>query len=408
MKIAIIGGGASGVMAAVTASEKNAKVQIIEKNEKLCKKLFITGKGRCNITNNCNQDQFLSNIVTNKRFLFSSIKSFSPENTINFFEKHNCSLKTERGGRVFPFSDKSSDIIKVFEKLLKEKNVEINLNTNCQEIIKNDKGFIILTNKGKFSADKVIVCGGGKSYSQTGSNGQIYSIITKLGHTITEIKPALCPILLQEDVSSLAGLSLKNVSIQATLNGKKIYSDFGEMLFTHNGVSGPIVLSMSSFINKSDLKNIILKVDLKPALDQKMLISRINRDFLETQNKLFRNSLNGLLPKSIIPFIIKLSQIPADIQVNSITAKQRQFLANLLKNLSFKVKALEDIDKAIITSGGVNVKEINPSTMESKILKGLYFAGEVIDVDALTGGFNLQIALCTAFTAANNAAENNA
>lgn len=405
MNIAVIGGGPAGLVSAGICSQSGAAVILIEKNAKLGKKLYITGKGRCNLTNNCSVEDFLLNVPTNPRFLNSAIRAFTPTDTISFFEKLNCPLKTERGNRVFPESDKSSDIISAFERFLHNNKVKVKLNTACQDIKINEKQeFEIQTDKGVATVQKLIICSGGASYSSTGSTGELFSIIKRLGHTVIDLKPALCPLILEEScVKDLAGLSLKNVTVEAIFNKKKLYSGFGEMLFTHEGVSGPLILSMSSYINKADIKNVEISIDLKPAIDEKTLLNRINRDFLEAKNKLFKNSLNELLPKSLIPIIINLSGISPELQTNSVTAVQRRSLVQLLKNLTFKVKSLDTLESAIITSGGVSVKEINPSTMESKLIKGLYFAGEVIDTDALTGGFNIQIALATGFLAGTNA-----
>jgi predicted Rossmann fold flavoprotein len=408
MNVAVIGAGPAGVLAAGFAAGGRNRILLIDKNEKICKKLFITGKGRCNITNNCAPDEFISNVVTNPRFLFSAVKAFPPSAAISLLEELGCPLKTERGNRVFPSSDKSSDVISAFKKFLSNNNVEIKLNTECKGIEKNGVGFVVNTNKSDFKVDRVIICGGGASYPATGSTGQIFDLIKKSGHKVIDLKPALCPLALYEDVAALAGLSLKNVSLEVLYGGKKIFADFGEMLFTHEGVSGPMILSASSYLNKyadksGTLENAIINIDLKPALDEKTLIGRINRDLDAAKNKLFKNSLNDLLPKSLIPYIIKLSLIPEDLQANSVTSQQRRHLALLLKKMTFNVKALGSFENAIVTSGGVDVKEINPSTMESKIIKGLYFAGEVIDVDALTGGFNLQIAMSTGYAAGVNA-----
>jgi predicted Rossmann fold flavoprotein len=403
VKIAVIGGGPAGIMAAAAAS-KNAEVILIEKNRKIGKKLFISGKGRCNITNNCDKKEFLNNVVTNNKFLYSAINAFSPDDTINLLEKLGCPLKTERGGRVFPQSDKSSDVIAAFERYLHQCGVNILYNTACINITRSGGGFDILTDGGIIKADKVIICSGGKSYSATGSSGELFEIIKNSGHTITRLLPSLCPIILKEDVSTLAGLTLKNVRIKA-LGRKKIFEDMGELLFTHRGISGPLALSMSAYINKFYIDGIKIIIDLKPALDENKLINRINRDFLDSKNKLFKNSLDELLPKSLIPIIINLSKINADKQCNAVTAVERRFLANLLKNLTFTAQCLDDIDCAIVTSGGVSVKEIDPSTMQSKIVKGLYFGGEVIDVDALTGGFNIQTALSTGFVAGSSCAK---
>lgn len=406
MNIIVIGGGPAGIMAAGTAAKSGADVILLEKNAKLGKKLYITGKGRCNITNNCDNDTFIKNVVTNPRFLYSSIKSFSPENTMEFFENAGCRLKTERGGRVFPESDKSSDILSAFQHFISGSGVKLILNCKCNDIKYFDGKFSVYTDKGVLTADKLIIASGGVSYSATGSTGELFKLIETLGHKIIPLKAALCPLIIKEDfVKELAGLSLKNVNVSAVHGGKVIYSEFGEMLFTHNGVSGPVILSMSSFINKYEAENIKVIIDLKPALDEKILYNRINRDFLAAKNKNFKNSLNELLPKSLIPVIIKLSGIDEEKQTNSVTAEERKRLVKLLKNFTLTVKSLDDIESAIITSGGVSVGEINPSSMESKIISGLYFAGEVIDVDALTGGFNIQIALSTGYIAGKNASK---
>lgn len=400
MKIAVIGGGPAGIMAAAAAS-KSADVILIEKNRKIGKKLFITGKGRCNITNNCDKREFLNNVVTNQKFLYSAINAFSPDDTIDLIERLGCPLKTERGGRVFPQSDKSSDIIAAFERYLNDCGVKILYNTACKNITNSGGGFDIMTDSGIISADKVIICSGGKSYSSTGSSGEMFDIIKGLGHTVTQLLPSLCQIILKEDVEALAGLTLKNVKVRA-LGRKKIFEGMGELLFTHKGISGPLALSMSAFINKFYIDGIKIIIDLKPALEENKLINRINRDFLEAKNKLFKNSLDDLLPKSLIPIIINLSKINPDKQCNAVTAIERRYLANLLKNLTFTAHCLDDIEYAIVTSGGVSVKEIIPSTMQSRVVEGLYFCGEVIDIDALTGGFNIQTALSTGFLAGDS------
>lgn len=405
MKIAVIGGGPAGITAAGAAAASGASVFLIERNEKLGKKLYITGKGRCNITNNCGVTEFLSSVVTNPKFLFSALNAFSPQDTINLLEKCGCPLKTERGGRVFPQSDKSSDVIKAFGKFLNKAGVEIKFNTSCKNIVKSNGKFNIITDRGEYYSDKVIICSGGKSYPSTGSAGDMYGIIKSLGHTVTPLAPSLCAVIVNESyVMELAGLTLKNVKVKAV--GKtKIFEGMGEMLFTHSGISGPLGLTVSAHINKIDLNGVKIIIDLKPALDENKLINRINRDFLDCKNAMFKNSLGNLLPKSLIPIIIKLSKIDPEKMCNAVTAEERRALSGILKNLTFTVSRLDDIENAVVTSGGVAASEINPSTMESKIVKGLYFAGEVIDVDALTGGFNIQIALSSGYLAGVSASK---
>lgn len=400
MNVAVIGGGPAGMMAAGTAAKNGAKALLVERNEKLGKKLYITGKGRCNVTNNCPFDEFLKNVVTNSKFLHSALSAFSPSDAVSFLEKYGCRLKAERGGRIFPESDKASDITAAFTRFLSENKVEIMLSSRCLDIVPKAGGFDIITDRGNFSADRLVICTGGASYPSTGSTGEMFGLIEKMGHTVTPLRPALCPLVLKEKyIVELAGLTLKNVSLTAVYKGKKVFSDFGEMLFTHDGISGPLALSLSSYVNRYDLGEVTITVDLKPALDEKTLTDRINRDFLEAKNKFFKNSLNELLPKSLIPIIINLSGIDPEKQVNSVTAEERKRLARLLKNLGLHPERLYGLEAAIVTGGGVNVKEINPSTMESKLVSGLFFAGEVIDIDALTGGFNIQCALSTGYLA---------
>ena len=398
MNVIVIGGGASGMVASYFSKKNGNDVTLIEKNEKLGKKLYITGKGRCNLTNDCDVETFLNNVVTNPKFLLSSIYGFTPEDTMNFFESLGLTLKTERGNRVFPVSDKSSDVIKVLEKALINIGVDIHLNetvvdidANCGEV----KG--VKTNLGYYNADKVIVATGGISYQSTGSTGDGYKFASKLGHTVTELKPSLCGFNLKgEEYKLLQGLALKNVTLSAYDNGKLYYKEMGEILFTHFGISGPLVLTCSSLTCKRNLKNITLSIDLKPALSEKELDLRILRDFALNKYKEYKNSLDALLPKTIIPLIISRSNILATKKNNVITQEERLRLVNTLKNLTFSLNSLRDFTEAVVTSGGVSVKEINPSTMESKIVKNLYFVGEVLDVDAFTGGFNLQIAFSTA------------
>ena len=381
----------------------------MEKNEKLGKKLFITGKGRCNITNAGDSEDLFNSIVTNRKFMFSSFNGFSNYDTLGFFDELGLHIKIERGNRVFPESDHSSDVIGALNRELKRLSVDVRLNTEVKDIIVNGGKAtgVVVKCSGKEStiqADNVIVATGGNSYQSTGSTGDGYRFARKLGHSVTPIVPALVPFNVAEDwESDLQGLSLKNVSI-VVLDGKQeIYSDFGEMLFTHFGVSGPLILSASSFaarrIKEHPLK---LVIDLKPALSQEQLDERILRDFDEEKNKAFKNSLDKLLPKKMIPVIVRLSDIDGNKKVNEITKQERQKLVSLIKGLELTITGLRGFNEAIITQGGINVREINPTTMESKLVKNLYFAGEVLDVDALTGGFNLQIAWSTGYAAADH------
>ena len=397
------------MMAAITAARRGFKVTLVEKNEKLGKKLFITGKGRCNITNAGDSEDLFNSIVTNRKFMFSSFNGFSNYDTLGFFDELGLHIKIERGNRVFPESDHSSDVIGALNRELKRLSVDVRLNTEVKDIIVNGGKAtgVVVKCSGKEStiqADNVIVATGGNSYQSTGSTGDGYRFARKLGHSVTPIVPALVPFNVAEDwESDLQGLSLKNVSI-AVLDGKQeIYSDFGEMLFTHFGVSGPLILSASSFaarrIKEHPLKLII---DLKPALSQEQLDERILRDFDEEKNKAFKNSLDKLLPKKMIPVIVRLSDIDGNKKVNEITKQERQKLVSLIKGLELTITGLRGFNEAIITQGGINVREINPTTMESKLVKNLYFAGEVLDVDALTGGFNLQIAWSTGYAAADH------
>lgn len=407
--VVITGGGPAGMMAAITAARRGFKVTLVEKNEKLGKKLFITGKGRCNITNAGDTEDLFNSIVTNRKFMFSSFNGFSNYDTLGFFDELGLQIKIERGNRVFPESDHSSDVIGALNRELKRLSVDVRLNTEVKDIIVNGGKAtgVVVKCSGKEStiqADNVIVATGGNSYQSTGSTGDGYRFARKLGHSVTPILPALVPFNVAEDwESDLQGLSLKNVSI-VVLDGKQeIYSDFGEMLFTHFGVSGPLILSASSFaarrIKEHPLKLII---DLKPALSQEQLDERILRDFDEEKNKAFKNSLDKLLPKKMIPVIVRLSDIDGNKKVNEITKQERQRLVSLIKGLGLTLTGLRGFNEAIITQGGINVREINPTTMESKLVKNLYFAGEVLDVDALTGGFNLQVAWSTGYAAADH------
>lgn len=406
MKVAVIGGGPAGMMSAIVAAENGADVTLFEKNEKLGKKMYISGKGRCNLTNNCSPREFIANVVNNGKFMLGAINKFSPEDTLRFCDRLGLAVKTERGNRVFPLSDKSSDVIKAFECELYRLSVKIRLNCNIFEISCVENGILLTTISGIISFDRVIIATGGLSYSATGSTGDGYLFAKTSGHNVTALRPALCRIFCK-GTESLEGLSLKNVEVGVSdKDGRIIDSEFGEMLFTKDGVSGPAVLTLSSRINKLSLDGANVAIDLKPALDFDKLNARILRDFSERMNRDFVNSLDGLLPLRLVQEVARQSGIPFYKKINQITAAERQKLVSTLKGLKFPFVKLDDIEYGIVTSGGVDVKEINPSTMESRKQKGLYFAGEVMDVDAYTGGFNIQIALSTGYVAGQNAALN--
>lgn len=420
MKIIVIGGGPAGMMSAISAAKAGNDVTLLEKMNNLGKKLLITGKGRCNITSSFPMDKFIENVPGNGMFLYSCFNQFTNQDIIQMLENEGLKVKEERGHRIFPVTDKAQDVLNVFIKLLKKYNVEIKTNSNVKKILVQENKVVgvqyAVNNEIKdILADKVILATGGKSYPVTGSTGDGYKIAEELGHAITQIKPSLIPLTASnkslEVCKQLQGLSLINVSIKIVdiSKDKIIYEDFGEMLFTHWGVSGPIILSGSAHLLryknieqllKSD--QIELKINLKPALDQNKLEARILREFEEQKNKEFKNSLNSLLPKKLIQPIIDLSEINPDKKVNSITKQERNTLIYLLQNFTIKIKGFRPIEEAIITSGGISIKQINPKTMESKIITGLFFAGEIIDVDAYTGGFNLQIAYSTGYTAGLN------
>ena len=383
------------MMCAIKAAE-NHQVTIFEKNEKLGKKLFITGKGRCNLTNYCDEREFLKNIVNNSSFMYSSIYSFSPFTTYYYFEELGLPLKVERGNRIFPASDKSSDVIRAYEKKLKALGVKINLNYEVTSIEKVDGKFII---NGRENFDKVVIASGGISYKFTGSTGDGYKFAKDFGHKVIDQVPGLIGINLKNNFS-LAGLTLKNVELKILKDKKILSREFGEMLFTHRGISGPIVLTTSSKINR--LKDFEIYLDLKPALDPEKLDARILRDFHENQNKNLENVMKSLLPRDLIIYVLEGAGISGDKKVNQITKEDRESLVRTIKNFSLKFDSLDDIDRAIVTSGGVDVKDIDPKTMESKKVKGLYFIGEVLDLDGLTGGFNIQIANSTGYSCGIN------
>lgn len=425
-KVVIIGGGAAGMMAAIAAADSGAKVTIYEKNEKLGKKLFITGKGRCNVTNAGDMENLFANVMTNEKFLYSAFYTYDNQMVMDFLEKAGCPLKVERGDRVFPVSDHSSDIIAAFQRELRKRDVEIVLNQGVKEVLWKDasdcgsvecsevsekKGMpfisgVLLENGKKVKADSVIVATGGISYASTGSTGDGYRFAEDAGHKIVECKPSLVPFNVKEDWCREAmGVSLKNVSLRLVSGKKEIYNGFGEMLITHFGISGPLALSASSLYVSKTKGETKAYIDLKPALDLEQLDKRVLRDFEEYKNKQFKNSLNHLFPQKLIPVMIRLSGIDPEKKVNEITKEERRGFVELIKNIPLTISGVRDFKEAIITKGGVHVKEVNPSTMESKKTSGLYFAGEVLDLDALTGGYNLQIAWSTGYLAGMNAAE---
>lgn len=404
-QVIVIGGGAAGMMAAVCSAKEGNQVTLLEKNEKLGKKLFITGKGRCNLTNAGDIEDLMSHVVTNPEFLYSAFYSFTNDQMMEWMEEWGCPVKVERGNRVFPVSDKSSDVIRAMERELSRRKVSVKLLTEVKKIIIKDGSVRGAEIKGGriLKADKVIVATGGVSYPSTGSTGDGHFFAEKTGHKVTHLEPALVPFHVDGTICSrLQGLSLKNVEASLYADGKRIYKEFGEMLFTHFGVSGPVILSASSYAVKHKGKDLNLLIDLKPALSEDQLDHRILKDFQENINKEFKNSLGKLLPKKMIPVILELSGIPEEKKVHEITKNERRNLAALLKAMPLSVTGTRGFKEAIITHGGVDVKEINPSTMESKKVQGLYFAGEVLDLDALTGGYNLQIAWSTGYLAGMN------
>ena len=404
-KVLVIGGGAAGMFAAIFAAYNGNEVHLFEKNEKLGKKLFITGKGRCNITNASDMDTLFGSVVTNSKFLYSSFYGCTNQDVIDFFERIGVATKVERGNRVFPVSDHSSDVIAGLSRELKNLGVEIHLGSEVARVVgKEIFESIVLKSGQRVEGDACIIATGGFSYQTTGSTGDGYRFARELGHQVTEIIPALVPLVIKEDyVRELQGLSLRNVEATVYDDKKALYHDFGEMLFTHFGVSGPLMLSASSYIGKKvKEKELKLVIDLKPALTVEQLDQRVLRDFEENINKQFKNALQKLFPSKLIPVILAVSQIDPEKKVNLITKEERLQFVKLIKNFTFTITGLRDFNEAIITKGGVKVKEINPSTMESKLVQNLYFVGEVLDLDALTGGFNLQIAWSTGYLAGSS------
>ena len=410
-EVIVIGGGPAGMMAAITAAEYGNQVTIIEKMPSFGKKLLVTGKGRCNITSSLYMSEFIKNTPGNGTFLYSAFQNYTNADIIEFLKKQGLEVKEERGNRIFPLTDRSIDVLECFKKKIKELGIKQILNTRVQKILVKESEVIgVRTEREILRADRIILATGGKSYPLTGATGDGYKIASELGHKIIEIKPSLVPLEVyeKEECKELQGLSLRNVEIKIvdTEKQKIIYEDFGEMIFTHFGISGPIILSGSAhLVRYKDIKYLLkekkikIYIDLKPALTEEQLDERILRDFKEFKNKQFKHSLDKLLPQKLIPVIIKKSKINPDKKVNEITREERKQIVNLLKYYEITIKEFRPVEEAIITSGGINTKEINPKTMESKIIKGLYFAGEIIDVDAYTGGFNLQIAYSTGYTA---------
>ncbi|MFG6384461.1 MAG: NAD(P)/FAD-dependent oxidoreductase [Lachnospiraceae bacterium] len=432
-KVIVIGGGAAGMIAAIQAASKGHKVLLLEKNEKLGKKIFITGKGRCNITNACDMENLFKSVMRNRKFLYSAFYSFTNFQVMDFFKMHGLTIKIERGERVFPRSDHSSDVIHTLQQELQKQRVDVRLHTEVTNVLVKEKEVeeieskenitkikvelansqkemqkqikgVMLADETVLFADAVIIATGGCSYPSTGSTGDGYKFAKKLGHTVTELRPSLVPLETKEDwVKELQGLSLKNVSVCIKKEKKLLFEEFGEMLFTHYGVSGPLLLSASSVVNDYiDHMPLSMEIDLKPALTREQLDKRILRDFEENQNRQFKNALQKLFPAKLIPVIVNLSGIFPEKKVNEITKGERRRFVELIKAFPLTLTKFRDFNEAIITRGGVQVKEINASTMESKQIKGLYFAGEVLDLDALTGGFNLQIAWSTGYLAGDS------
>ncbi len=402
-KVIVVGGGPAGMFAAIAAAENGHAVTLLEKNEKLGKKLYITGKGRCNITNASDLDVIFANVMSNSRFLYSAFYTYDNQRVMDFFEKNGLPIKVERGNRVFPVSDRSSDVIATLQKVLKEKGVKVSLHTEVKEILTSDGCVtgVRLKDDSVLPADAVVVATGGFSYQTTGSTGDGYRFAKELGHGVTELTPALVPFETVEDYPlRMQGLSLKNIRVRIYQEKKLLYEEFGEMLFTHFGVSGPVILSASEAIApKYTSQKLKLFIDLKPAIDEEQLDKRLLREFEEAKNRQFKNALGGLFPAKMIPVMLELSGIDPERKVNEITKVERRHFCKLIKAFPLTLNGLRDFKEAIVTKGGVKVKEVNPSTMESKLVNGLYFCGEVLDLDAMTGGYNLQIAWSTGYLA---------
>ncbi len=398
-QVVVIGAGAAGMMAAISAARNGNKVTVVEKNTRPGRKIMITGKGRCNVTNNCDNSTLIKNVTKNGKFLYSAFSAFSSSDTMDFFESLGVPLKTERGARVFPESDRSVDIVDALHNECRRSGVKIICDSaEHVEIYNSTVSDVICSSGEKIPCDAVVIATGGYSYPLTGSTGDGHRIAKECGHTVTEIVPSLVPLKIREGFcTKLMGLTLKNVrfSVFEGNNSKPIYSEMGELIFTHFGISGPLVLSASAHMRKMGVAEYTATIDLKPALDTATLDKRIQRDFSENSGKILINSLNAMLPKSLIPVVVSLAHIDQNTGVSQITKQQRAALCDVLKGIKLHVEGFRDIEEAIVTSGGVDVREINPKTMESKKVKGLYFAGEIIDVDAYTGGFNLQIAFST-------------
>lgn len=409
-KIVVIGGGAAGMMAAIYAAYSGAEVTLLEKMNACGKKLRITGKGRCNVTNDCTREEFLQNVPSNPRFLYSALSFFSTEDTMRFFEDAGVPLKVERGRRVFPVSDKAEDIVRALYERCREIGVRI-LFEKAEEILsEREKITGVRISEGILPADAVIICTGGASYPRTGSDGDGYRFAKAAGHTVTPLLPSLVPIVSRDKVcAEMQGLSLKNVSltVRATASGKTVYEDFGEMMFTHFGLTGPMILSASAHLPDLTPGKYEAIINLKPALDEKTLDARLLSDFQKYQNKDFQNALGDLLPAKMIPIVLRRSGIPPHKKVNSVTKEERKLLRELLQGFRVSLDSFRPINEAIVTKGGVAIREIHPKTMESKLCRGLYFAGEILDVDAYTGGYNLQIAFATGALAGSSAANEN-
>ena len=403
-KVIIIGGGAAGMFAAVHASDKGHEVHLFEKNEKLGKKLYITGKGRCNITNACDVEELFQAVIGNPKFLYSSFYTYTNQDVIDFFENEGLATKIERGNRVFPVSDHSSDVIRTLSEAMRKRGVQVHLNQKVEKVLQKDGTFdgIVLEDGKTVKGDSCIIATGGLSYPSTGSTGDGYRWAEALGHKVTEQSPGLVPLETKESwVKALQGLSLRNVNVTVLDGRKKYYEEFGELLFTHFGVSGPTVISASSIVGQIlKKKELTLTIDLKPALSEEQLDKRLLRDFEEQKNKQFKNALGGLFPSKLIPVMVELSGILPEKQVNAVSKEERRSLVHLIKNFAMTLTGIRGYNEAIITRGGVSVREIDPGTMESKKVKNLYFAGEVLDLDAVTGGYNLQIAWSTGYMAA--------